>query len=170
MPGYSQDSGLIVKQARKLGIESVFMGGDAWETAVTRYAGRALKGSYFSTFWHRNVHYSKNRKFLARFTAAYGEQKISAYVPLAYDAVWLLADAIRRSGSVNPSKIRDALAATLEFKGATGRYSFDANGDPVNKGASILRFENDRWARNASSEIASQPGSTSPDIVSPASG
>lgn len=145
VPGYSQDSGLIVKQARKLGIESVFMGGDAWETAVSQYAGLALDGSYFSTFWHRNVHYPKNRKFLARFKAAYGKQKISAYIPLAYDAVWLLADAMRRSRSADPKKIRDALAATREFKGATGSISFDTNGDPVNKGASILKFNKDHW-------------------------
>jgi len=145
VPGYSQDSGLIVKQARKLGIASVFMGGDAWETAVAQYAGQALEGSYFSTFWHPNVHYPRNLEFLARFNANYGDQKISAYIPLAYDALWLLADAIRRSRSIKPDKIRNALAATNEFQGATGKFSFDANGDPINKGASILKYQKDHW-------------------------
>jgi branched-chain amino acid transport system substrate-binding protein len=145
VPGYTQDSGLIIKQARKLGVDAAFMGGDAWETAVAQYAGRALNGCYFSTFWHPNVPYRRNREFLARFNTSYGERKISAYVPLAYDAVWLLADAIRRCQSVTSEKIRDALAATSGFRGATGSFSFDANGDPVNKGASILRFEADDW-------------------------
>jgi len=145
VPGYSQDSGLIIKQARKIGIKAIFMGGDAWETAVAQFAGQALDGSYFSTFWHPNVHYPRNRKFLARYTANYGELKISAYVPLAYDAVWLLTDAIQRSGSIKPERIRDALAATREFQGATGKFTFDANGDPINKGASILKYQKDRW-------------------------
>ncbi len=145
VPGYSQDSGLIVKQARKLGIASVFMGGDAWETAVAEYAGQALDGSYFSTFWHPNVHYPRNRKFLEHFNASYGERKISAYVPLAYDAVWLLADAIRRTRDITPDKIRDALASTRDFQGATGKFSFDANGNPINKGASILKYQKDQW-------------------------
>lgn len=145
VPGYSQDSGLIIKQARKLGIDAVFMGGDAWQTAVADYAGTALEGSYFSTFWHPNVPYPKNRAFMDRFTAAYDKEKNSAYAPLAYDAVWLLADAMRRSKSLEPQKIRDALAATQDFEGATGRYSFNAQGDPVNKGASILEFRDGRW-------------------------
>jgi branched-chain amino acid transport system substrate-binding protein len=145
VPGYTQDSGLIVKQARKLGIESVFMGGDAWETAIAQYAGQGLEGCYFSTFWHPEVLYPRNRAFLDRFNANFGEQKISAYIPLAYDAVWLLADAMRRCRSVAPENIRDALAATKNFQGATGTISFDANGDPINKGASIMKFEKDHW-------------------------
>ncbi len=145
VPGYSQDSGLIVKQARKLGFEAVFMGGDAWETAVAQYAGQALEGSYFSTFWHPNVHYPRNRVFLSRYNASYEGQKISAYIPLAYDAVWLLADAIRRAESAKPDKIRDALAATRDFQGATGSFTFDNNGDPINKGASILTYRKDNW-------------------------
>jgi branched-chain amino acid transport system substrate-binding protein len=145
VPGYTQDSGLIVKQARKLGIESVFMGGDAWETAIAQFAGPGLKGCYFSTFWHPDVLYPQSRAFLDRFNANYEEQKISAYIPLAYDAVLLLADAMRRCRSVAPENIRDALAATRGFQGATGTISFDANGDPINKGASIMKFENDHW-------------------------
>jgi branched-chain amino acid transport system substrate-binding protein len=121
------------------------MGGDAWETAVADCAGTALEGSYFSTFWHPSVPYPKNRVFMDRFTSVYDKAQKSAYVPLAYDAVWLLADAIRRSRSLEPQKIRNALAATQNFQGATGRYSFNANGDPVNKGASILKFKDGRW-------------------------
>jgi branched-chain amino acid transport system substrate-binding protein len=145
VPGYSIDSGLIIKQARKLGIEAVFMGGDAWETAIAEYAGKALNGSYYSTFWHPDMPYPKSRQFVALFRSAFGDGEISAYAPLAYDAVWLLADAIIRSGSLDSEKIRDALAATREFEGATGRFSFNEYGDPVNKGASIHRFSDGHW-------------------------
>jgi branched-chain amino acid transport system substrate-binding protein len=146
VPGYSQDSGLIIKQARKLGIKSVFMGGDAWETAIADYAGKALEGSYFSTFWHPSVPYPRSQKFMALFKSAYGQGEISAYVPLAYDAIWLFADAIRRAKSTDPDMIRRALAATRDFQGATGSYTFGADGNPIKKGASILKFSNGRWS------------------------
>lgn len=145
VPGYSQDSGLIVKQAKNMGIDATFMGGDAWETSIAHYAGSALNGSYFSTFWHPNAPYPRNRQFMNLFNAFHGQVEISAYVALAYDAVWLLADAMQRSNSLDPKKIRDALAATDDYQGATGRFSFNASGDPINKGASILKYENDRW-------------------------
>lgn len=145
IPGYSQDTGLIIKQARKLGLEAVFMGGDAWEMAVAEYAGSALEGSYFSTFWHPSVPYPRSRKFIALFRSAYGEGEISAYAPMAYDAVLLFADAIRRAKSTNPETIRHALAATRGFQGATGNYTFDDDGNPINKGASILKFDNGHW-------------------------
>jgi len=145
IPGYSQDSGLIIKQARNMGINATFMGGDAWETAIADFAGKGLEGSYFSTFWHPKAPYHRNLMFLRHFRANYSDRQIPAYVPLAYDAVWLFADAIDRSESLDPVKIRDALAATRDFAGATGRYSFNANGDPDKKGASILKFTAGKW-------------------------
>lgn len=145
VPGYSQDSGLIIKQAKNMGIDAVFMGGDAWEMSISDYAGKSLNGSYFSTFWHPKAAYRRNRQFMTLFRASYGQSEISAYVPLAYDAVWLLADAMRRSKSLDPMKIRTALADTHDYEGATGRFSFNASGDPINKSASILKYKNDRW-------------------------
>ena len=89
--------------------------------------------------------YPRSQAFRSLFRSVYGKGDISAYVPLAYDAVWLFADAIKRSGSLDPVKIRSALAATQEYQGATGRFSFKNHGDPVNKGASIHKFKDDRW-------------------------
>jgi branched-chain amino acid transport system substrate-binding protein len=146
IPGYSQDSGLIIKQARKLGIKAVFMGGDAWETIIADYAGTALEDSYFSTFWDPSLPYKRNQKFMALFRSTYPNGEISAYAPLAYDAVWLFADAIRRAKSMDPDMIRRELAATKNFQGATGNYAFDADGNPINKGASILKFIHGRWS------------------------
>lgn len=145
VPGYSQDSGLIVRQARKMGIKATFMGGDAWETAIADFAGEALEGCYFSTFWDPRLPNQRNREFLRRYKAKYGEHEISAYSPLAYDAVWLIVDAIDRSQSLNPEKIRDAIADTRNYHGATGQFTFNDYGDPVSKGASILRFTNGEW-------------------------
>ena len=56
-------------------------------------------------------------------------------------AVMVLAGAIRRAQSLKHKKIRDTLAVTKNFQGATGTITFDENGDPVNKAAVILKFE-----------------------------
>lgn len=142
IPGYSRDSGLLVKQAEKSGIKTVFLGGDAWDGPIYEYGGSALEGSYYSAHWHPKVPFAKSRYLQKIYRKRYGEKDIIAPIPLTYDAVMLFADAVRRAGSVERSKIRDALAMTKNFKGATGTITFDSNGDPVNKEASIIKFEN----------------------------
>ena len=83
---------------------------------------------------------------MALFKSAYGKGAISAYAPLAYDAIWLFADAIRRAKSTDPDMIRQELALTRDFQGATGNYTFDSDGNPISKGASILKFSNGHWS------------------------
>ena len=58
---------------------------------------------------------------------------------MSEDSVFLLCDAIRRAGSADPVRIRDAIAVTSDFQGVTGTISFDTNGDPV-KSAVIMTF------------------------------
>ena len=53
----------------------------------------------------------------------------------------LLADAIERAQSLDAKKIRDALAATENYMGATGSISFDDNGDPANKDVIIVKYD-----------------------------
>jgi branched-chain amino acid transport system substrate-binding protein len=60
---------------------------------------------------------------------------------LSYDAVMLLADAVKRANSIKPQHIRAALAETQGFKGVTGDITFDGNRNPINKSAVILKYE-----------------------------
>ena len=53
----------------------------------------------------------------------------------------ILADAVTRAKSIEPAKIRDAMAATKRFKGVTGEITFHENRNPVNKSAVILKFD-----------------------------
>ena len=145
IPGYSQDAGLLIKQADAMGIQTTFIGGDAWDPHIHDFAGPALEGSYFSTHWHPGAPYKCSHRFIELFKKRYGNEQISPFAPLAYDAVWLFADAIGRAGSLNKHKIRDALAATHNYPGATGNFTFNSNGDPLKKGASILKFSKGHW-------------------------
>jgi branched-chain amino acid transport system substrate-binding protein len=145
IPGYARDSGLILRQARAMGLGSVFLGGDGWTGPMGRYAGEALEGSYFSNHWHPGLDTPENRAFLAEFRKVHGDEPISTFTPLGYDAVRVFADAVRRAGGADQGKIRVALAATKGFPGVTGPIRFDTNGDPDGKTASILKHEGGRW-------------------------
>ena len=146
IPGYSRDSGLLIRQAVKMGIRTTFLGSDGWDGLIYKYAGSTLNGSYFSTHWHPRVLFAKSRHFLKRYRKEYGMKEINmTTVPLTYDAVMLLADAIGRAGSLKRDKIRNAIAETKNFQGSTGSITLDQNGDPINKEASIIKCENGKF-------------------------
>jgi branched-chain amino acid transport system substrate-binding protein len=140
LPGYTRDSGLIIKQAVKMGITATFLGGDAWDE-IENYAGQSVGGSYQSAPWHPEVPFPASERMKTAFAAAYGKDIVNNSSPLAYDAVMILADAITRAGTTEHKAIRDALAATREFQGATGSITFDKHGDPLDKAIVIIEFK-----------------------------
>jgi branched-chain amino acid transport system substrate-binding protein len=143
VPGYIKDSAFLIKQARKMEIRTIFLGGDGWSgNEMYKYGGKAIEGSYYSQHWHSKVPFPRSQQLQANYHSKYGEKTLPGFLPSAYDAVMVLADALRRAQSLDHKKIRDALAATKDFQGATGTITFDENGDPVNKDAVILKFEN----------------------------
>lgn len=141
LPGFYKDSGLLIKQARAMHLTTRFLGGDGWNDEMYEYGGDAINGNYFSSHWDRLSTVPKSRAFVSRYEAKMGTITTPG-TPLAYDAVYLLADAIRRANSTDSGKIRDALAKTHDFEGVTGRISFDENRDPIGKPAMIFQFQN----------------------------
>jgi branched-chain amino acid transport system substrate-binding protein len=143
LPGYTRDSGLFIKQARDSGLGTTFLGGDAWDEIET-YAGSALEGSYQSAPWHPEVPFPKSEYLQTLYFQKYGKPIDNMSAPLAFDTVCLLADAIAHAGSLDKNLIREALAATDHFEGATGVITFDENGDPQSKEVVIIQFRNHR--------------------------
>ena len=124
-------------------IRSIFLGGDGWSgDQMYKYGGKAIEGSYYSQHWHSKVPFPRSQQLQADYRRKYGTKILPVFLPTAYDAVMVLVDAIRRAQSLEHKKIRDTLAVTKNFQGATGTITFDENGDPVNKVAVILKFEN----------------------------
>jgi branched-chain amino acid transport system substrate-binding protein len=130
-----------------MGIDAIFLWGDSWGSHIQEVVGPELMGeTYFSSFWHPDVRFPRNVHLKQAYRDRFGADRFDDMrIPLTYDALMLLADAINRAGSLEHSAIRSALAATRQFQGATGTISFDVNGDPINKEASISRFENGSW-------------------------
>lgn len=103
-----------------------------------------LDGSYHSAPWHPDVPFEQSIHLKKIYRQKYGMGIENMSAPLAYDAFMVLADAIKRAGKLNGNRLRDAIAETKGFKGATGSISFDKNGDPRGKEVIILRLEKGR--------------------------
>jgi branched-chain amino acid transport system substrate-binding protein len=138
VPGYYTEAALIVRQARELGLVMPFLGGDGWVAdQLLEIGGDALNGCYYSTHFSPENDNPVVRKFVAAYRARWNNETPDAFAALGYDSVGVLADAIRRAGSAEEPKLRDALAATKDFSGATGLTTIDANRD-ASKPATII--------------------------------
>ena len=128
IPNY-EESALIITKIQEIGITGIPVGGDGWECdAFERFGGNQIKKAYYSTHWSQERNDEYSRMFVKRYKK--GELLFSA-TALAYDSVCLLVDAIRRAGSSQREKIRDAIANTKSYRGITGNISFDEIGDPI---------------------------------------
>jgi branched-chain amino acid transport system substrate-binding protein len=131
VPGYYNDVGLIAKQARDKGITVPLLGGDGWDAEqLYKIGGTALNGSFFSNHYSPYDTDPMVQKFVTDYTARYGA-KPDALAATAYDAAKIMFDAIKRANSLDGKAIRDALAATKDFPGVTGKVTFNENRDAV---------------------------------------
>ena len=131
VPGYYGDVALIAKQARDKGITVPFVGGDGWDAAqLYAIGGKALNGSFFSNHYSPYDSDPQVQKFVNDYKARYNSIP-DALAATAYDAARIMFDAIKRANSLEGKAIRDALAATKEFPGVTGKVTFNENRDAV---------------------------------------
>ena len=139
VPGYYNEVGLIVKQARESGMRMPFLGGDGWDSAKLAEVGGAanLNNTYFVN--HMWADDPATKPFVEAYKAKYGNEP-DALAALGYDAAKILINAIQTAGSADPAKIREALEKTKDFQGVTGVITVDpATHNPV-KSAVILQM------------------------------
>jgi branched-chain amino acid transport system substrate-binding protein len=127
-PVYYTECALIAKQARELGYQGPIVGGDGVQAPeLIELGGKAVEGVYFTAHFHPDmISTDRGRKFLQ----AVGPDQ-NAFTAIAADAYFILVDAIRRAGSTDPAKIREALASTKDFEGVTGKISLGPDGNAV---------------------------------------
>jgi len=145
VPGYYTDAGLIARQARSLGLRSVLLGADGWDSPkLTEIGGTAMEGAYFCNHYSVDDPAPEVRRFVADYTKRWGAAPDSIAAS-SYDAMRMLADAIVRAGSTEGRRVRDALAATKGFAGITGAITMDADRNPI-KPIVILKVEGGKYA------------------------
>ena len=137
-PGYYADAAVLVTQARSLGLKMPFLGGDTFEAPeFIEIGGKNVEGVYFSTHYSADAPVTPaSEKFVAQYKAKF-KTAPNTFAALGYDCYNLILDAMERAGSSDPKAIRDAIAKTKGFVGATGIITLDANGDAT-KSAVVL--------------------------------
>ncbi|MDO7789104.1 ABC transporter substrate-binding protein [Desulforamulus aquiferis] len=145
-PGNFLESGILVEKARELGITAPILGGDTWEAEEFLNRVKNTKDIYFSThFDSENPVTEMSTKFMEEYQKAYPDKQVNAFGALGFDTYILALDAITRAGSTDQQAIRDAIAATQNFQGATGMITLDANGDAT-KTAIIKKVVDGKFA------------------------
>ncbi len=141
VPGYYQEVGLIVKQAREMGLNVPMAGGDGWDSTKTpEIAGKdALNNTYFSSLYSPDDASDLNKEFVAAYEKVY-QEKPDVFAALAYDSALLVAEALKNANSTEPAKIAEAMAKIKGLKGVSGSVTFDAKHDPV-KSAVIIEYK-----------------------------
>jgi branched-chain amino acid transport system substrate-binding protein len=131
IPGYYSEVGLISKQARELGIKAPLLGGDGWDSVKLHEIGReAINGSFYSNHYTTETDEAPVIEFIKKFKSKYNETP-DGLAALGYDAARILAEAMERASEITPQMIRDEIAKTKDFNGATGKITLDENRNAV---------------------------------------
>jgi branched-chain amino acid transport system substrate-binding protein len=149
LPGYYEEAGLIVKQARETGLDVPFMGGDGWDSPkLVEIAGaKALNNTFITNHYSSGDPDEKIQNFVSAFKAKYKDKSPDAFNALGYDTGYFLADAIKRAGSADSEKIKEALEKTADLELVTGTFTLDEKHNPI-KSATILEFKEGKQVFN----------------------
>lgn len=142
LPGFYEEVGLIIKQARALGITVPIMGGDGWDspTLVDIAGADPLNNTFITNHYSSGDSDPKVQDFVKAFEGKYDGKSPDAFAALGYDTAYYLADAIKRAGSGDPEKIKKALEETDGLALVSGNLKLDKNHDPI-KAAVILEYK-----------------------------
>lgn len=125
IPAYYTEVGLIAQQARQLGIKAVLLGGDGWDSPKLFEIGKqAVDGAYFSNHFSADSPFPATQEFIKKYKAKYSETP-DGLAASGYDAARVMLDAMERATDLTPKSIRDAIAATKNFPGATGTITIN---------------------------------------------
>ncbi len=142
MPGYYEEVGLAIKQARDLGIDQPILGGDGFDSPVLlEKAGAAALNDVFYTNHYSSLDDSntKVKEFIAAFNEKYGEDP-SAFHALGYDTAYFVANAIGNATELTGPAVKDAMANTTDFEGVTGTFSIDPETHEPIKAAMVIEL------------------------------
>ena len=139
--GYYEEGGPIVRQAREMGLDQPILAPDGFgNQALVELAGpENLNDVYYTTQFTALNENPLVDEFVANYTDEYGTEP-DMFAAMAYDAAYVMRDAIERAGSENRQEINDALAETEGFEGATGAFSYDDMHNP-SKEVTILELQ-----------------------------
>lgn len=154
VPSSIQTAGLVIKQAREMGITSKIMAGDTWENqTIIENAGKAnCEGVALSTFFDENdptaADFVKGFKEYINSSAENlkingNNDTVAAVSALGYDAYMTMYEALSKLTADNFTEeaLREALTG-VSYEGVTGLITFNETGD-ANKDMAYIKTMTD---------------------------
>lgn len=133
IPGYYQEAGLIVKQAREMGITAMILGPDGFDSQdFIDQAGTAnCNNVFFSTHFSRVDKIDAVTNFVANYKKAYDKEP-GCFHALGYDLAYYLKDVLTRiEGDITPEAVTKSLNNTeATFTGVTGSFTMKEDHTP----------------------------------------
>lgn len=129
----AEEAAGIMSQGRQLGIpESVhFIGGNGFNSPkLAQLAGPFAEGAISGAAWFIGNDTPGNKAFVEAYKNKYGTNP-DQFAAQAYAGVRILAHAAKTAGSSESKAIRDALANIKDLDTVLGKFSFNAQRDPV---------------------------------------
>ena len=144
IPGYYGEVALVAKQLKELGMKQPMLGGDGWSSPdLYKIAKEAINGHYFSNHYTTESKDPKTIKFVQDFKTKFSETP-DVMAALAYDATYMMAEAIKNTKVITSDNIREELSKIKDFHGVTGKMSMDANRDAI-KSAVVVKVEGEEY-------------------------
>ena len=129
----------FIKEARRQQLDAELLGSDGWSGVTV--GGPPMDGVVIGAPFSADSPRPQAQKFVVAFKAKYNTSP-DGFAACAYDAVMLVARAIREVGP-DRQKVRDWLASMRDdYDGVTGRFKLGANGDPLGKTVVMTRMKN----------------------------
>lgn len=142
VPGYYEEAGKIVKQAREMGLDQPIFGPDGFgNEALAELAGKEnMNNIYYTSHFSALSDNPKVKEFMKKYADKYG-QEADMFAALAYDVVYLIKQVAEEAGSTDAEAIREGFEKFENFDGITGSFRFDELHNPV-KTVNIVEVQN----------------------------
>ncbi|TGE39037.1 branched-chain amino acid ABC transporter substrate-binding protein [Desulfosporosinus fructosivorans] len=145
--GYYTEGALIMKKAREVGIKAVMVGGDGLQgDDLMKIGGDAVEGSISYAGFSPEQPTPNTEKFINAYKAKYNNELPDLFAAQGYDALMLVAKAIKDATSAEPEKFKDTLAATKNYDGVSGTISFQASREPIKTPVYLLEVKGGKFA------------------------
>jgi branched-chain amino acid transport system substrate-binding protein len=125
-------AGDFLRSARGVGLTTPIIGAFSDTPEMRNRAGQAMEGAMYFEIYNVDSPTPQNRAFVRAFRTRYGTNP-DAWAAQGYDALHVLAKAIKFTGSRNPLDLSYAIRYMDAWEGANGRYKFDSGGELAEK-------------------------------------
>jgi branched-chain amino acid transport system substrate-binding protein len=131
----------VLKAVQTAALNKPMLGGEALASAsLAEGAGSAVNGLIVASTWHPDESSALSQQFVRDYRTTFNHDP-EHFAAETYTGIFVIQDAVKRAGSTDAARVRDALAATRDLDTVLGKLSINAQGDAVFEPV-FQRFEN----------------------------